>query len=395
MGQVPVARWAAVPAATAAAFGAGALVTCGPAAAAAGWWSLAGLALAGLVALLTALSLADLVAHSCLTGVSAHVRTRLGVLPGRLAGVLDIGGRVVAAAAVAGAAGRYLWPAEPKIAAVGALVAVGAVGVGGVELSGPSRWVVVAVTIITVAAFVVVGLSIAPVETATAAAGTPGADDPTGILTAAGVFSVGFLVGGPAAPRARLGLITVGAIAVGYAFVDFTALRQLGGPRLALSPTPLRDLLFAADGGSVDLFLTVGLVVAALVGVRTFLSAAADGITDFAEAGELPAAAATHRHLITAIAAAAVTLMTDPATAVTVAATLLLGATAFLNSAARTLTRAQRSTWLPTGCCGLVLSVVVGANISTGSLVIAVVVMAVGAGLCTVRVRRLRQGAGG
>ncbi|MBM7772655.1 APA family basic amino acid/polyamine antiporter [Actinokineospora baliensis] len=397
MGQARGTAWARVPAASAVALGAGALLTSGPAAAAAGWWSVAGLALAGLVALLTAVSLADLAAQSCLTGVSAHVRTRLGVLPGRLAGVLDVGGRVVGAAAVAGAAGAYLWPAQPKAAAIGVLVGVAGLAVGRVYFAGPSRWVIVGVTMVTVAVFVTTGLAIEPVRQAVdAAAGTPGVDDPTGILAAAGVFFFGFLgVERATGPRARVGLITVLLVTGAYLLVFVAAIRQLGGPRLALSPTPLRDALAAADGAAIDPMLTLGLAVGALLAVRSLLAGAAAGLADLTEAGELPAAATTHRHLITAVAAAAVALMVDPTTALAIAATLLLGSAAFVNSAARTLCRDQRSSWVPTGCCGLALSVVVGVNISTGSLLAALVVLGVGTGLCTLRVRRARSDTAG
>ncbi|RLK55342.1 amino acid/polyamine/organocation transporter (APC superfamily) [Actinokineospora cianjurensis] len=390
MGQVRGAAWTRVPAAAAAALGAGAPLVCAPAAAAAGWWSVAGVVLAGLVALLTAVSLADLAAQSCLTGVSAHVRTRLGVLPGRMAGVLDIGGRVVGAAAVAGTAGAYLAPSQPKVAAVGVVVVVAALALGRVAFSAPSRWVIAGVTIVTLAVFVTTGLAIEPVQQAVAAtAGTPGSDDPTGVIAAAGLFAFGFLgVERAVGTRARVGIVAVVVVAVGYLLVCVAALRQLGGPRLGLSPTPLRDALAAADGAAIDPMLTAGILVGALLAVRTLLSGAGAGLTDLVEAGELPAAAATRRHLITAVAASAVALMVDPATAVAIAATLLLGAAAFLNSAARTLARPQRSSWVPTGCCGLALSVVVGVNISTGSLLAAVVVLFIGVGLCTLRVRR-------
>ncbi|WP_285613574.1 hypothetical protein [Actinokineospora globicatena] len=394
MGQLRGAAWTRVPAAAAVALGAGAPLVCAPAAAAAGWWSVAGVVLAGLVALLTAVSLADLAAQSCLTGVSAHVRTRLGVLPGRMAGVLDIGGRVVGAAAVAGAAGAYLLPSQPRVAAVALVVAVAALALGRVAFSAPSRWVITGVTIVTLAVFVTTGLAIEPVQqAASAAAGTPGSDDPTGIIAAAGFFSFGFLgVERAVGTRARVGVTAAVVVAVGYLLVCVAALRQLGGARLGLSPTPLRDALAAADGAAIDPMITVGIAVGALFAVRALLSGAGAGLTDLAEAGELPAAAAARRHLITAVAAAGVALMVDPATAVAIAATLLLGAAAFLNSAARTLARPQRSSWVPTGCCGLALSVVVGVNISTGSLLAALVVLVVGAGLCTVRVRRAAAG---
>ncbi|MCA1835502.1 MAG: hypothetical protein LC721_03860, partial [Actinobacteria bacterium] len=44
--------------------------------------------------------------------------------------------------------------------------------------------------------------------------------------------------------------------------VGYAALHQLGAPRLALSPAPLRDALAAADASGIDALLTVGAAVA-------------------------------------------------------------------------------------------------------------------------------------
>ncbi|PPK69211.1 APA family basic amino acid/polyamine antiporter [Actinokineospora auranticolor] len=394
MGQAPPRTWAKVPAAGAAALGAGALVTSGPAAAAAGWWSLAALALAGLVALLTAVSLADLAAQSSPAAVSAHVRTRLGGLHGRMAGVLEVGGRVVAAGAVAGVAGAYAWPARPAVAAVALVAVVTALWVAEFAVPRGVRLAAIAVIIVTTALFVTTGLAIQPVGAAVAVEpGITGSDDPTGILTATGVLFFGFLnvdrVGGA---RARVSAYAILLVGLAYLFVSWVALRQLGGPRLAVSPTPLRDALAAADGAPLDPVLTLGVLVGAAVGLRALLGRAAEEVADLAGAGELPARFAEHRYLVAAVPAAAVAVLVTPADAVAVAATLVLGAAAFINSAARTLCRDDRSTWVRTGCCGLGLSVVVGVNISIASLAAAVAVLGVGTGLCALCARRPRTG---
>ncbi len=390
MGQARSGAWARVPAAAAAALGGGALLTSGPAAAAAGWWSLAALALAGLVALLTAVSFADLAAQSSPASVFAHVRTRLGVLPGRLAGVLACAGWTVAGATVAGAMGAYLWPARPRLAAVALVAAVLVAVLARWRPTPPARWLIFVVTMVTMLVFIVAGLAIDPVAQAVPTdPGVSGADDPTGVLTAAGVLSFGFLNADRVrSPRTAAG--TVVAVAAMSGLVLWTALRQLGGPRLALSPTPLRDALAAADGAAIDPLLTLGLLVGALLSIRVLLDRAADEVADLASEGEFPAAAVPHRYLLVAIAMAGIALVADPGWAVQLAATLTLGAFAFVNSAARTLCRTDRSTWIRTGCCGLFLCVVVGVNISLAALATAVAVLGAGAAAGTVRVRRAR-----
>ncbi|OLR95256.1 hypothetical protein [Actinokineospora bangkokensis] len=363
VGHAPVgARAAALPAA-AAALAAGVLVATGPSIAAAGWWALPALGLAGVVALLTAVSRADLHARFPATGEDAHVRARFGGGPGRIAEVFALAGRVVAAAAVAGAAGAYLWPPRPLYGA-GVVLLVAAVSlVARVELPPSTGTAARVVAILTVVGFVVVGLGIAPALPAVAApAGVPGVDDPTGVLVAAGVLTLGFTgTGGSPSARAAAGSVLGVLVLMGAAV--FTVLHQLGGPRAALSTAPLRDALVAADGAGLDPALTAGLALGALLAVRALLVGAGSAAAQLAAHGELPGRPRHHlAALVVACAALVVALPT--ALAAEVAACLLLGHAALLNAAARSLTRAQRSTWVRTGCCGIVLSVVVGVNTS-------------------------------
>ncbi|SDC60204.1 basic amino acid/polyamine antiporter, APA family [Actinokineospora iranica] len=396
MGQAASGRWAKVPAAIAASLGAGAPLAIGPAAAAAGWWSLAALALAGLVALLTAASFADLVRQSGVDGSYAHVKARLGIVPGRLAGVLELTGRVAAAAAVAGAVGAYLLPARPGVAAMGLVAVVTAAVIAGVR---PSPAVVTSaafVIILTVALVVAACLAIDPVRQVTAPEpGAVGSTDPTGVLTAAGVLFFGFLgVERAGGGRARVGAVAVGGLALAYLLLAFAALRQLGGARLAFSPTPLRDALAAADGAALDPLVTVGLAVGAVLALRGLIGGAARLVDDMSAAGDLPAVPsayrAAYRTLLPGAAAAGVAATVAPVPALAAAAALTLGAFAFVNAAARTLARAQRSTWVRTGCCGLALCVVVGVNISVTTLASAAGVLVLGAAASTLSARRAR-----
>ena len=356
-----------------------ALVAVGPAAAVAGWWSLAALGLAAVVSVLTAVSHADLLAQSPSGDRNAHVRERLGLVPARLSGLLSVVGRVVAAAAVAGAAGAHLWPARPAYAAVALVVVVTALVVAPPSVPPAVTRAAWAVVLLTVVGFVVVGLGIAPADAAVPAApGTPGTDDPTGVLSAAGLLTLGFL-GLERTGTARTAVPVVLASLLVSLGVAVAVLRQLGGPRAALSPTPLRDALVAADGAGLDPLLTLGLALGAVLAVRALLDGALGAARDLAEHGELPGAA-RHHALAAAVLAVGAAVALAPALLAEVAACLLLGHAAFVNSAARSLPRQDRSSWVRTGCCGLVLSVVIGVNISIPALATAAGVLLLGGG---------------
>ncbi|WP_152552114.1 hypothetical protein [Actinokineospora spheciospongiae] len=379
IGHVPVGTRIGVLPLLAGAVVTAALVAVGPAAAVAGWWSLAALGLAGLVSVLTAVSHADLLAQSPTGDRDAHVRERLGLVPARLSGLLSVVGRVVAAAAVAGAAGTYLWPARPAYAAVALLVVVTALVVAPPAVPPAVTRIAWAVVLLTVVGFAVVGLAIAPADAAvTVAAGAPGTDDPTGVLSAAGLLTLGFL-GFERAGTARTAVPVVLAALLVSLGVAVVVLRQLGGPRAALSPTPLRDALAAADGAVLDPLLTLGLALGAVLVVRALLDGALCAARDLAEHGELPGAA-RHHALAVAVLAVGASVALAPALLAEVAACLLLGHAAFVNSAARSLPRHDRSSWVRTGCCGLVLSVVVGVNISIPALATAAGVLLLGGG---------------
>ncbi|WP_424185038.1 hypothetical protein ACOBQX_24530 [Actinokineospora sp. G85] len=352
----------------------------GPAAAAAGWWSLAALGLAGLVAGLTAVSRVDLLAQSPSGDPHALVRERFGPVPARLSGVLSLAGRLAAAAAVALAAGAYVTPAAPALTAVVLVVGATALVVARVALSPAAGRALSAVAIVTLLLFVVATFAIPPADALPVLVAVPGADDPTGVLIAAGLFSVGFAgttgsdQGQPA--TARAGLACVGAVMLGVLAVGFGVLHQLGGPRAALSPTPLLDALAAADGAAIAPLVVLGVAVGGFLAVRALLTGAAGAARELAEHGETP----TWRHtpLALGVVAAGLPLVLGSTPLFEIAACLLLGHTAFANSAARSMPRADRTSWVRTGCCGLVLSVIVGANTSIVGVAVAAATAALG-----------------
>ena len=240
----------------AASFGAGLFLGLAPAASLAGRWLPAAVALAAVVGGLAVLSIRE----RSLTTASAPVR--------RLGFALETLGRLVAGVAIAGTVASYL---SPFAAAVLVVVVVAAAEV---EVP-PALHLVAAVVVLAVLGIVVAAcFTIDPVAPAVAA---PDGGSVVGVLAAAGLLTVCF-AGTDAATRpdaaqvpARRGVVVaLGVVAVVCLAVAFAALRQLGAPRLAASPAPLRDVLAAADATAISRLLVVGVVVGcgfALLGV--------------------------------------------------------------------------------------------------------------------------------
>ncbi|MFC5287634.1 hypothetical protein ACFPM7_11290 [Actinokineospora guangxiensis] len=377
LGQVKAATSAMVPGSLLTAAAAGVLAAAA-ALAEAGVFALAALVLTALAAGLTAMSLADLTAvHGPMSGY-AHVTAVRGVWGGRIAGVLALAGRVVAAGALAALAGPAVLPSAPGVVSALVVVAAGALVVTRVRVPAPVLYVV----IVTIGVIVVACLAVAPVA---AAGDVAGADDWRGTVSAAGLLFLGFagldrLAG--ARPVKALALVA-GATAV-LGVVVYAVLRQLGGPRAAVSPAPLRDALAAADGTALRPLLVLGVAALAVLAVRPLL---ADAARVAGEMPELPGRAAVSGVVVVACAGL-VALALPAGFAAALAATLLLGYFAMVNSAARALERCQRSTWVRTGCCGLALCVVLSVNVSVPALGVGAALLGVGVLACWASARR-------
>ncbi|WP_052371786.1 hypothetical protein [Amycolatopsis taiwanensis] len=221
--------------------GAGLLVALAAGAAVAGWWLLAGIALAGLLAGLQVAGSATV--HPRAEWLLDGARTAA-----RLAGV------PLFAAAFAG----YLVPRYSALTALGVVLLVTAVDAAGFTLPRPARGWLLGVLLAAAAGLVAVCLAIPP---APAVGGTPPF---SGAFAAAAVFFP-LLTGG----RGRGGQgrkkawWLAGSVAVALA-VCAAALYQMGGVRLGLSRVPLRDLLAAGDAQAL-LPLLAGVVVIATV----------------------------------------------------------------------------------------------------------------------------------
>lgn len=242
----------AVSAGLATMLGAGVFTAVAPAAESAGTWLLAGLPIAALLAVACALSTRDTPGD----GAADRVAT-----------VLGLAGRLVAAVAVAGSFGAYLAPGRPVLAGVVLLAVVTAVA--GSRFEPPAALVRTAalVVLVVLAVFVAACVAIVPVAPAVAAEPAAGDTSVAGVLAASGLLFFCFLgferVGRAEGRRSRaLVLVTIGVtFAVTFA-VAAAALHQLGAARLAASPAPLRDALAAADASALDGPLTAAAAIA-------------------------------------------------------------------------------------------------------------------------------------
>jgi APA family basic amino acid/polyamine antiporter len=301
--SIPVRRVDAVAGGVAASFGAGLFLGLAPAASLAGRWLLVAFLGAAVVGSVAVLSTSDRPIETL------PLRLR------RFGFVLGTVGRLAAAVAIAGTVATYLTP----LAALGVVVAATAAAAVGLP---PVVTRVATVVVLGVLLVVVVAcFAIAP------AAPPVAADDggsPLGVLAAAGLLSVCFFGVERGAGGRRGVVVVLGVVAIGCLAVAGAALHQVGAPRLAISPAPLRAVLAAADASAVEPLLLVGLVVGcgfALLGVLRGLRVSGVPRVRLAVAG--------------GAATAFGALLVPPTAALAAAAVLLLGDAVFRAIAVR------------------------------------------------------------
>jgi len=236
--------------------GAGLMIGPAHAAGSAGRWLLPGTVLAGIVGVLLC-RLRRVHTHG--PGVQAPA-----------ARALELAGRGAAAGVLAGAISDHLrldlaGPAEfgglSVLAVLTAAVLVAPLAGLRPQRSRTPALVFTVVVFATLALFVVACLAIAPAEPPdlVGAPGPPEPTQPTGVLVAALIAGFG-LLGADAAGGGRATTVAVVVLVVGQLVIGAVLLYQLGPARLALSSTPLRDALAAADASA--LAGPVGLVAA-------------------------------------------------------------------------------------------------------------------------------------
>ncbi len=242
--------------------GAGVFYVWAPAAQAAGSGLLIGLLIAATLATLNALSSTQLaMAYPVSGGAYAFGRATLGPVWGFAAGWLFLAGKTASAGALALIAGSYLWPEHARTVAVAAVVLLAAVNAAGIRSTMRVSTVVVIVVLgglAAVIAAVTVGAAAAPGDvlglTAMTDAGASGVLQAAGLLFFcfagyARMATLGEEVRDPRRTLPRAIFTALGVALALYVTIALLLVAVLGPARLAVSTSPIADLLAAAGAG--------------------------------------------------------------------------------------------------------------------------------------------------
>jgi APA family basic amino acid/polyamine antiporter len=258
--------------------GAGIFAALAPAADAAGSALLAALALAAVVAYCNATSSARLAArHPESGGTYVYGRRRLGELWGYLAGAAFVAGKVASCAAMALTFAHYTAPSLARPVAVGAVVALTAVNLGGIAKTAAVTRAIVALVLAALAVFAVAALGGGTVDASHLSSSHGGA---VGILRAGGILFFAFAgyariatlgeeVVDPARTIPRAIALALAVAVTVYAVVALCALLAAGPAELAATQAPLRAVV---RGGSLSALAPVVQVGAAVASLGVLLS---------------------------------------------------------------------------------------------------------------------------
>ncbi|MDQ4118984.1 MAG: APC family permease [Actinomycetota bacterium] len=387
--------------------GAGVFAAFGPAAGAAGSGLLVALVIAAMVAWANATSSARLAARYPESGGTyVYGRRRLGPVWGFLAGWGFVVGKTASCAAMALTLGAYLWPDRARPVAVVAVVVLTAVNCRGIGKTARVTRVLVALTLVALAA-VVAGAVSAP------GAGPANLDDwfphgAYGTLQAAGILFFAFAgyariatlgeeVRDPARTIPLAIPLALGIAVAVYAAVGLAALYAVGPDAIARSAAPLVTATRAGPDWSAEVvriggaLAAGGVLLSLLAGVgRTALAMARDR--------ELPSALAVvdaRRHVPVRAELAV------GATVAVLAATLdLRGAIGFSSLAVLVYYAIAHAAALTLGrgviaAVGLAGCVTLAATLPVASVAAGVAVLLAGLVVRSIRLRSGRAGAPG
>ena len=372
--------------------GAGVFAAWAPAARAAGTGLLIGLVIAGIVAFCNAASSAQLAAiYPESGGTYVYGRRQLGPAWGHLAGWGFVVGKTASCAAMALTLGAYVWPEQERWVAVGAVGAITAVNIGGLSRTVAVTRVLLAVSLVALAAVVVTGWTGGEVDLGRI---TPIDADIYGILQSAGLLFFAF------AGYARIATLgeevrepevtipkaiprALGAVLVLYAVVAVTALAVVDAEALAGTDAPLR---LVADGGLGGV-VRIGAGIAALGVLLNLIPGVSRTSLAMARNRELPSWFA---HVDTArslplraeLAVAAVVmvliLLLDLRSAIAVSGVAVLTYYAVTNASALTLRPEQRLWPRAVAVVGLIGCVVLVFSLPVNALIGGLITLAVG-----------------
>lgn len=236
--------------------GAGVFFVWAPAAEAAGSGLLIGLVIAGVIAVLNALSSTQLaIVHPVSGGTYAYARATVGPWTGFAAGWLFLAGKTASVGAIALIAGSYLWPELARPVAIAAVVVLALVNMTGIRSTAAVSAVIVTVVLLGLAAVIATAIISSPSAPAlpTARGGSL-----YGILQSAGLLFFSFAGYARMAtlgeevrdPRRTLPRAIVGALGITlviYLTLGVLTTTILGTDALAASNAPLADLVGASS----------------------------------------------------------------------------------------------------------------------------------------------------
>jgi APA family basic amino acid/polyamine antiporter len=276
--------------------GAGVFASVGPAAAAAGSWLLAGLLIAGAIALLNAATMAQLAAvYPESGGTYVYGRRLLGPVAGFLAGWGFVIGKLASCAAMALTFGYYASPAYGRELGVALVLALTAVNCMGVAKTARVMRILLAVVLASLAVVAFAALAGGGAETARlkfweTPASARGILQSAGLLffAFAGYARVATLGEEVADPRRNIPRAIAAALGITFAVyfvIVFAALLSVDAGALAASKSPLvlavQSGKYAALSPAVRLgacFASAGVLISLLAGVsRTTFAMAANG----------------------------------------------------------------------------------------------------------------------
>lgn len=277
--------------------GAGVFTVWSPAAAAAGSALLAGLALAGVIAFCNATSSAQLAAvHPESGGTYVYGRERLGPAWGHLAGWGFVVGKTASCAAMALTVGAYVWPAQRTAVAVGAVLLILLVNLGGLERTVAVTRVLLAVSLAGLTAVVAAGWSGNAADLGRLA---PFDVDLGGVLRSAGflffafagyarIATLGEEVTDPEVTIPRAIPRALFLVLVLYAVIGLTVLAVIPVAAIAAGDDPLRLVAASGPWPALVPVVRIGATVAALGVLLNLLPGISRTVLAMGRRGEFP-----------------------------------------------------------------------------------------------------------
>ncbi|GGF93808.1 conserved hypothetical transport protein [Rhodococcoides trifolii] len=371
----------------------GIFVALGPAAAAAGSYVFAALAVAAVIAYCNADSSARLAAlYPSSGGTYVYGRERLGPFWGYLAGWGFVVGKTASCAAMALTVGSYAWPQHANLVAVAAVLLVTAVDYVGVQKSAVFARIILAIVLAVLA--VVVVLSVIGTSAPSSSAQSYGV---SGVVQGAGLLFFAFAgyariatlgeeVRDPERTIPRAIPTALAITFVVYAAVTAAVVHVLGIDVLAAATDPLALAVRSAGFGWAESVVRVGAVVAAVGSLLSLLLGVSRTTFAMARDGHLPRTLSSvharfggphHAELAIGIVVAVVAATVDVRQAIGFSSFAVLTYYLVANASAWTLSGRVRNRVVPAvGALGCVMLAV---YLPVSSVLAGLAVLAVGA----------------